>query len=128
MACHIIWDDHFGDATKVAEGLAQRRQPVHLGLARRGARVGVVRGAEGRDENVRLADLAGGGVDHRQRRPGVVDEQLLAGAVLLAHRALEGTGVAAVMLDELGIAVGRLVGMSGGVLLPQQLQRHAFAT
>ena len=43
------------------------------------------------------------------------------GAVLLVHRALEGTDVAAVVLDELGVAVGRLIGMSGGVLFPQQL-------
>ncbi len=81
----------------------------------------VVRGAEGGDEDMRLANLAGGGIDHRQRQPGVVDEQLLAGAVLLGHRALERTSVAAVMLDELGVALGRLVGMSGGVFLPQEL-------
>jgi hypothetical protein len=65
-------------------------------------------GAEGRDEDVRLADLAGGGVDHRQRRPGVVDEQLFTRSVLLTHRTCKRPGVAAVMLDELGIAVGRL--------------------
>ena len=42
-------------------------------------------------------------------------------AVLLAHRTFERPCVAAVMLDELGVAVGWLVGMSGGVFLPQQL-------
>ena len=31
------------------------------------------------------------------------------------------------MLDDLGVAVGRLLGMGSDVLLPQQLQGDAFA-
>lgn len=53
--------------------------------------------------------LAAPAIGQRQRRPGVVDKQLLAGAVLLAHRALERLGVAPVVLAELGEAQGGLM-------------------
>jgi len=42
------------------------------------------------------------------RGPGVVDKQFLTGAVDLAHGALDGFGVAAVVLAELRVAVGGL--------------------
>ena len=58
----------------------------------------------------------------------VVDEQLLTGAVNLAHGALESLGVAAVVLAELRVAVNGLARMLGAMLLPQKHQRHAFAT
>ena len=58
----------------------------------------------------------------------VVNEQLLAGAVDLAHGALEGLGVTAVVLAELRISVGGLTRMLGAMFLPQQHQRHALAT
>ena len=45
----------------------------------------------------------------------------------LAHGALEGLGVAAVVLAELGVAVGVLAGVLSSVFFPQQHQRHAFA-
>ncbi|MNS78704.1 hypothetical protein D3C72_1123290 [compost metagenome] len=127
QGARVVRHDHLADPAKVAERLAQRGQPVHLGFPGRGAGIGVVRGPQRCDEDMRPADLAGGRIDHRQRRAGIVDEQLLAGPVLLAHRAFEGAGVAAVVLDELGIAVGRLLGMGGDVLLPQQLQGDALA-
>ena len=59
QGARFVRDDHFGDTTKVAEDLNQRSQPVHVGLARRGASIGAVQGAEGLDEDVRLTDLAG---------------------------------------------------------------------
>jgi len=46
--------------------------------------------------------------------------------VLLAYRAVEGAGVAAVVFDELRIAVGRLLGMGGDVLFPQPLQGDCY--
>ena len=45
----------------------------------------------------------------------------------LTHRALERLGVTPVVLDELGVAVGRLPRMRGEILLPQQLQGDALA-
>jgi hypothetical protein len=61
------------------------------------------------------------------RGAGVVDEELLAGAVDLAHRALQPQRVAPIPFAELAVAVGRLPGMGGDVLFPQQHERHAFA-
>jgi len=66
-------------------------------------------------------------VAQTDRGAGIVDEQLLAGAVDLAHRAPELFGKAPVILAELRIAVGMDIGIVGPVLFPQQHQRHAFA-
>src|SRR3546814_11717393 len=41
--------------------------------------------AENGDEDLRLADLAGLPVDDRRCLPGVIDEQLFASTMLLAH-------------------------------------------
>ena len=60
------------------EGVQQRLRPRRLG-------VGVVRRLEDRDEDLRLAKFSGVALHHRHRLPGIVDEHLLAGAVLLAH-------------------------------------------
>ena len=66
-------------------------------------------------------------LDDRQRRPGLVDEQLLPGAVLLAHRAAQRLGVRPVVLAELCQAPGAAALMRGTVFLPEQHQRHALA-
>lgn len=58
---------------------------------------------------------------------GGVNEQLLAGAVHLAHRALELASEASVVLAELCVAIGLAVGVVGAVFLPQQHQRRALA-
>ena len=64
-----------------------------------------------------------------------VDEQLLTGAVNLAHGALEAFGKLAVVLAELRVAPGLdwvvrtvLVANLGAVFLPQQHERDALAT
>jgi hypothetical protein len=57
----------------------------------------------------------------------IVDEQLLAGAVDLAHRSLELLGEAPVVFAELRVAVGLAIGVIGTVFFPQQHQRHALA-
>jgi hypothetical protein len=79
------------------ERLCLRADPVGRGLTRCGAGEAVVRRAEGSHEDLRLGDLAGGRVDDRHRAAGVVDEQLLAGDVDLAHRALLGARELAVL-------------------------------
>ena len=71
--------------------------------------------------------MGAGAVGEPDGGAGVVDEQLLAGPVHLAHRALQLLGEAAVVLAELGVTVGLLPGMIGAVFLPQQHQRHALA-
>ena len=76
-----------------------------------------------RCNNPGRADLPGGRVGDRHRLPGVVDEQLLAGDVDLAHRALEGARPVAVLDAKTGVLVRQRV--AAGVLLPQQHPRHA---
>ena len=69
-----------------------RRRPVRQGLRPRRLGEGVARGAEHGHEDLRLPLPAGLAVNHRHRLPVVVDEQLLAGAVLLAHHQVELRG------------------------------------
>ena len=97
-----------------------RADPVGGGLARRGASVGVVRCAERGYEDLGLGDLASGGVDDGHGGAGVVDEQLLAGDVDLAHRALLALGELGVLDTKARVLVGQRV--ARGVLLPQQHQ------
>ncbi len=113
-------------ATKEGERVAVGGDPVGLRLGRRGLGIGVVRGAPHRDEDVRAADLATGRVDQRDRRPGVIDEQLLAGDMRLPHRAAQPLPKLAVALAEARPAVGNALGLRP-ILLPQQLQRDALA-
>jgi len=99
--------------------------PVGGGLARGRARERVVRRAERGHEDLCGGDLAGKGVDDGHRRAGIVDEQLLAGEVDLAHRAQLALRELAVLDAEAGVLVGQRV--VAGVLLPQQHQRDVGA-
>jgi hypothetical protein len=49
--------------------------------------VGVVRGTEHGDEDVRIAHFTGIGIDDRNGGTGVVDEQLVAGEMTLTQAA-----------------------------------------
>jgi hypothetical protein len=102
-----------------------RSEPVVHRLARGGAGVGVVRGAEHSDEDLRGRDLAGARVDDRHGLPGVVDEQPLTCDVGLSHRARQRCRPRPVFDAETRVLVGEVV--AAGVLLPQQLQGHARA-
>ena len=82
------------------EGADVRRRPVGQGLGPCRLGEGVARGAEHGHEDLRLPHLAGLAVDHRHRLPGVLDEQLLAGAVLLPHHQVELRGPGPVLLAE----------------------------
>src|SRR5258708_40278751 len=74
-------------------------------LRARGFGVGVVRGAQRGDEQLDREHFPGGGVDDRRLLPGVVDEQLGAGPMDLAHRQPPALSPASVDLAELGVAV-----------------------
>jgi len=118
----IVGHDQLRHAADEGERARRRVKPIAHRLARRGAGVGVARRAQRGHEDVRAR-----AVGQRDRRAGVVDEQLLAGAVDLAHRTLELLGEAPIVLAELRVAIGVALGVIGAVLLPQQHQRHAFA-
>ena len=66
-------------AVEEGEGAAMRADPVGQRLRPGRLGVGVAGGAQGGDEDLRCADLAGEPVDHIHRGAGVIDEQLLAG-------------------------------------------------
>src|SRR5690606_28280703 len=86
---------------------------------------GVAGRAEHCDEHLRLADLAAVAVDHWHRLAGVVDEQLLADAVLLAHHHVQLALPGSVVLAE--PAVLEALRLAQAVLLPEQSQGYAGA-
>ena len=118
----VVGDDELRHATDEAQGACASLQPVDHGLAWRGPDEGVAGRAERGHKDV--GPIAIGELD---RRAGVVDEELLAGAVDLAHRALQPQRIAPIPLAELAVAVGRLPGVGRDVLLPQQHEGHALA-
>ncbi len=87
------------------------RKPVGDLLRARGFGVGVVGRAEDGDEQFDVDHFAGGGVDDRRLLPGVVDEQLLAAMMDLAHREPAAFKPAPIALAKLSVAI------AGGMLL-----------
>src|SRR5438477_92585 len=76
------------------------------------------------DEDRRLGDRARLRIDDVDAAARVVDEELLAGAVLLAHDEIELTPPRAVEITEARVPVATL-GMGLAVLLPEQLERDS---
>jgi len=103
-----------------------RSDPIGQLLGPRRLGVDIARRAQHRDEDLGTADFAGGAIDDGGFVAGVVDEQLVAGAVHLAHGALETALEAFEQQTELAIAI-RLTGVGNGVFFPQQLQGDPFA-
>jgi len=64
-------------------------------------------------------------VDDRQGLSGVVDEQLLAGDMHLAHRQAQRADPGAVEIAEAAVAIA--CGEGALILLPEQPQGHALA-
>jgi hypothetical protein len=88
--------------------------------------IGEARGAHDRDEDLRLAYLAGQPVDdHRHRVARVIDEQLVAAHVGLAHRDRELAFPDSVQLAEAGVAVALRIARD--VLVPEDRQRDVLA-
>jgi hypothetical protein len=102
---------------------ANAREWVRHALRERRLGVRVVRGAEDRDEELHLHALARARIDVVGLLAGVVDKQLLAGAMLHAHRQPALGEPLAIVLAELRVPVP--VGVPLQVHLVQQLQRHA---
>ena len=101
------------------------RDPVLQTLRPGGLRVGVPRGPQHRHEHLGPDFLPRGPVDHRNRHPRVVHEQLLAAPVLLAHHQVLPAEPLPVVAAEPRVLVS--VRMPLLVLLPEQVQGHALA-
>ena len=99
--------------------------PIWQRLAPGRLAVGVARRAHGGNEDGRLAYFAGAAVGDRYRVAGVVDEQLLARRVGLAHRHRQLANPAPVVLAKAAVQV--VVRVALLVFLPQQIERHALA-
>ena len=119
----IVADDQLRYTADEGERVDVGADPVRQALAPASLGIGVVRSPEHSDEDVRLAHLAGGAVDHRHGVAGEVDEQLLAGNVRLAHGGGDGSAPSDVEAAEPTVTVA--VRMLGPVLLPEQHQGHA---
>jgi hypothetical protein len=122
----VVGDDearHAADGGKRAgvgaNPIAERLRPGRLD-------VGEARGAHHRDEDLRLTHLAGQPVDdHRHRVASVVDEQLVAAHVGLAHRDRELAFPDAVQLAEARVA--EALRMAHDVFVPEDRQRDVLA-
>ncbi len=88
-------------------------------------RVRVVAGTQDRHEQLGLPHLPGRRIGDRDGLAGEVDEQLLAGPVLLAHDEVELTRPGPVVAAELGVLVSR--GFALLVFHVQQLEGHALS-
>jgi hypothetical protein len=129
----VVGHDERRHPAIAAQRAAGGGQPIASGLRRRGGGQAVAGNAHGGDEEVGSAVLF---VAHHQSQGGggKVNEELLPGAVHLAHGALEALGKLAVVLAKLrvtprfdGPIFAVLAIDLSAALLPQEHQRHAFA-
>src|SRR5574341_668153 len=118
----VIRDQGGRHAAYVREGTDVAPDPGRkIGRAGRlGVRV-VARAEDGDEERDRGAGPRGG-IRDPERLAGVVEEQLLAGPVLLAETEVQGARPLAVVHAELAVLeAGRVPGL---VLLPEELEGH----
>jgi len=121
----VVADRDPGHAAEELEGVNMARDPVRQLLGGEGLGVQVVAGPQHGDEDLGRRDHAGDRVDDRDRRPRPVDEELLAGAVLLPHDDVDMALPLPVAAAELAVLVA--VGRSLLVLKPQQLEGDVLA-
>ena len=119
----IVGNEEPRDAAEEAEHAHMRADPVRQGLAPGYLREGVARRTQHAEEDLRLADLASLAVDDRQRLAGIVDEHLVAGDMVLAHRGRKPLLETAEQLAEPAVAVA--IRMNRAIFLPKDLQGHA---
>ncbi|OSN64552.1 hypothetical protein BV351_05600 [Pseudomonas syringae pv. actinidiae] len=100
-----------------------RAQPVGQFLRPGGLGKGVAGGTEDGDEDLSLTDLARAPVDDWGGLTGVIDEELFAGTVFLAHDHIDLGGPEAVVLAE--PAVLEALRVSESIFLPEQGQSDA---
>ncbi len=119
-ALEVVGHDEAGDAAEETEQADMRADPVgqRLGPGRLG--VGQARRAEHRHEDLGLAHDAGGRIDDPDLLAGVVDEDLVAGGMVLAHHRGEPALELPVEIAEPGVAVAVRMGLP--VLLPEHHQ------
>ena len=118
----VVRHDQLRHAAVERQRAGHCAEPGAHALVGGGAGEGIARCAHGGDEDLRART-----VSQLEGRSSVVDEELLAGASLLPHRALERLGERLVVTAELGVGPGPLAFVGSAVLGPQQHQRDALA-
>jgi hypothetical protein len=96
----VVGHEELRRAAEVLEGSHVGVEEALRALVCVGAREGAIREAQNGEEDVRLFDLAGLGIDVGQRVAGPVDEELLAGLVGLAQDDVDAALPGAVVLAE----------------------------
>ena len=112
----VVRNQQFTGAAKEGEGAHVRADPVGELLRPGGLGVGVVGGAQHGHEDLSGTDLAGTPIHDLDALSGVVYEQLLTGAVLLAHHHVELRRPGAVLVAEPAVLV--TLGIGDLVLVP----------
>ena len=101
-----------------------RVNPVPQVLRPGGFGVGVVAGAQHRDEHLSLANLASLGVRYRNRLTGVINERLFPGAVFVPQHHVKTTLPFAVDLAVPAVGVAKRIRLL--VLIPQKLKGYVL--
>ena len=122
----VVGHELAGRAAEEGQHADMGADPVRQRLRPGRFHIGVVRGAEHADEDLRLAHLARGAVDDLERVARIVHEGALAGEVMLAHGRRQAALPAAVELAEPAVPVA-VVWMGGAVLLPDERERDLLA-
>lgn len=119
----VVGHQQLRHAAEEGEGPVVRLDPVRELLGPRRQCKRQARAAHHRHEDVGTANFPSPAIDHdRNRVAGIVDEQLLAGLVLLAEHHILLAPPALVEFAQACVAV--TVGMILPIFLPPQLQRQ----
>jgi len=122
----VVWNKDQRTTGQEVERVHVRFDPMRQLLRGQRLRVRVVARAQDRDEDLGAHDLGlGDAVVDGHGLTGEVDEELLAGEVIVPHHQVDATLVLAVVLGEPRVL--EPVGVLLLVLLPQHLQRRVFA-
>ena len=124
-ALQIVGDQQGRRPIDVLQSADMAANPVRQALGPGGFAVGVVGGAQYGDKDGRLPNLAGHRIDNGHRWASIVDEQLLAWGVRLAHAERESTDPPPIVGAEAAVAIAGWV--LRFVFLPEQVERDAFA-
>ena len=120
----VVRDHAMGNGAKITEGPDMGTDPVGQTLSPGRLGVGQVAVAHDPDEDLGFPDLPRRGVHDGQGHPAVVDEKLVAGAVLLAHGTIQLLAPLPIEFAELAVLVPG--GFAFLVLLPEQHEGEVF--
>jgi len=121
----IVWDEHPAHTTKGFVGINVAFDPSRRLFIGKSLDESVVAGSEHRDEQGGFADAPLAGVVDRNFLSRPVNEHLLPGFVVLTQDRIDGLLPTLKEFTEAAVAV--TLGMVLPILLPQQVQGHAFA-